>query len=314
MGSSSKFIIDFFAQRTTAPICIVSYANLREEAKLFPPREIYTRDAGEIDRFVKDNDKPGRAVYFGVNPVIEGKRRNKQNVAEIAAAHADLDFKHIIENRREIEMTLRQLMLQPSCIVFSGNGLHPYWWIHATVDQGDRVEAMLKQLCWAFAGDPAVCEIARVMRLPGSHNTKNGERHNVKVLSKQDTVYTLEQLEDWLGVLEEPYLHRIGEEAKTNGKGGGNVWEQLGDRQSYKAPIDIDSMWNDLQYLGSGGGGNLHETELRIVASLLSRGEAVETVIAYLREQIKLRIPESSTWDWGTSKGGEVHTIREQCV
>jgi RecA-family ATPase len=310
MGVSSKFIVDFFAERTSAPICIVSYANLKEEANQFPPAEIYTRDMREVDRFVKKYDKPGRAVYFGVNPVVKGKRRNKQNIAEITTLHTDLDFKTIVESRKEIEAVLARLPLPASLIVFSGNGLHGYWWTSATPAEVERIEAALKRLAWALAGDEKVAEIARVMRLPGSHNTKFGEWAAVEVVAKNGLdPYQLEVLEEWLASIKEPLLHRIGsEEPKSNGHG--NVWQQQGARQGAQQRLDIDVMWDELQYLGAGQGGNLHDTQVRIGAALLSRGELVDDVVAYLEAQIISRVPESVDWNWKE----ELRTMRQQCI
>ena len=310
MGTSSKFIKEFFAERTSAPVCIVSYANLKEEAKLFPPAEIYTRDANEIDAFVGQYDMPGRAIYFGVNPVIEGKRRNKANIAEISTLHTDLDFKNIIEDRKTIEAVLARLPLKASLVVFSGNGLHGYWWTSATPDQAERIEAALKRLAWALAGDEKVAEIARVMRLPGSHNTKFGEWAAVKVVHKNGrALYELEQLEEWLASIDEPLLHRVVSEPASKSNGAGNIFQQMGAQQQPQR-TDIDQLWDNLQYHGEGGGGNLHDTQVRIGASLLSRGEPVDDVISYLQAQITARVPESANWNWKE----ELRTIRQQCI
>jgi RecA-family ATPase len=311
MGAASRFLRDMFAARSTAPVCVVSLANIRGE---LPPVELYTRDLSEVEAFLKRYDKPGRAVYFGVNTVLDGKTRSKENVAEITALHADLDFKGIVEDRKEIEAVLARLPLLASVIVCSGNGLHPYWWTSASPGEKERVETALRRLAWALAGDPAVCEVARVMRLPGSHNSKDGAWKPVEVVARNDATYELEQLEGWLAGLSEPLLRRKAA-VKGNGPLLNDPYAFVGSEQIIKERLDIDAMWNELQYLGEGRGGNLHDTEIKIGAALLSRGEPVENVVAYLREQLGYRVPESLSWDWSDhGNRSELRIIRRDCI
>ena len=64
----------------------------------------------------------------------------------------------------------------------SGGGLHFYWLLTEALDirqsadnaaeTEESVVAVLKQLAGIMAGDTSVCDLARIMRLPGSHNTK----------------------------------------------------------------------------------------------------------------------------------------------
>jgi hypothetical protein len=307
MGVASTFLRDMFGPRSSAPVCIVSYANDKSQAQKFPPVELYTRDPDEIERFVKRYDKPGRAVYFGVNTVAPGKKRSKENIAEITALHADLDFKGIVEDRKQIEAVLAKLPLKLSRLVFSGNGLHPYWDLAGvTPELTGRVEAALKRLCWALAGDPQVAEIARVMRLPGSHNSKDNAWKAVKVVTQSKaSVYELKQLEQWLASINEPLLHRVA--PKTNGHA--DPYAATADDQMQKPPLDLDEVWDDLQFHGEDGNG-VHATELKVSAALLNRGEPVEEIVAHIREQIEARVPESRSWNWEE----EVREIRKQCI
>jgi len=307
MGAASRFLTDMFKTRSSASVCIVSYANEREQAKRFPPVELYTRDPGSIERFLKKYDKPGRAVYFGVNTVIDGKTRSKENVAEITSLFADLDFKGIVESRSEIEAVLARLPLVASRVVFSGNGLHPYWWIQAPVELGERVEAALKRLAWALAGDPAVCEIARVMRLPGSHNSKEDAWKPVNVIAKNDVTYELEQLETWLAGISEPLLHRKG---KSNGgtPPSNDPFAGVHHEQTFAEPIDVEQVLDEMQYHGSEGNG-VNLTQYRVIGSLLHEGCEVDDVISYVVAQTWARIPESATWD----QRSEIRQLRDMC-
>ena len=85
----------------------------------------------------------------------------------------------------------------------SGHGLHLYWLFKEpllNVPRGnvEHVEAVLRQLADHVGGDLAVCEVARLMRLPGTHNTKNGEWLPVTVERLGGPRYELDDLEEWL--------------------------------------------------------------------------------------------------------------------
>src|SRR5262249_40991429 len=97
---------------------------------------------------------------------------------------------------------LNQLEFLPSKVVASGHGYHVYWLlteaIPATPDLIVRVEDLLRKLADMLGGDPAVCEVARLMRLPGSHNTKDGGRIPVQVVVDSPYRYELDDLAEWI--------------------------------------------------------------------------------------------------------------------
>ncbi|MCI0349706.1 MAG: RepB family DNA primase, partial [Acidobacteriales bacterium] len=63
----------------------------------------------------------------------------------------------------------------PSCIVYSGAGLHAYWWLDEPTTDLVAATHILTRLHQQFASDPL--SVSQSMRLPGSINTKP-ERHN----------------------------------------------------------------------------------------------------------------------------------------
>ena len=219
-GRASDFIIEFFTSRIDAPICVTALPNERGNGT---PITVYTRDVDEIAAFVEANDKPGWAVYFSVNPVLEGKKRNKENMAAIVVLHADLDYKGIVQGHAAILEALQQLPVPPSLIVSSGHGLHCYWLLSTAMptDETNRVEDCLKQIARVLAGDPAVCEIARIMRLPGSHNSKNNEWLNVRVVGDRGPDYSFEEIEEWFSAAD-PVLTRVTPVAKEQKATSGN--------------------------------------------------------------------------------------------
>jgi hypothetical protein len=184
-------------------VFITSLANDRAETGRIPPQQIVTREVMATERFAAKWDRPGRALYFCVATLRPGVlRRAKANLHELVCLHADLDAKHIDADPGQILELISRAKTQPplpSLAVFSGHGLHLYWKLRqalpATPENIERVEAALRKIAAVFAGDPAVCECSRLMRLLGSHNTKNGEWTRVELIRQSSTTYTLEELE-----------------------------------------------------------------------------------------------------------------------
>ena len=198
--------------------------------------------------------------------------------------------------------------------MFSGNGLHPYWFIQAAPPElSERVEAALKKLCWALAGDPAVCEVARVMRLPGSHNSKNGAWTPVEVIHKNDVVYELEQLEEWLAGIKEPLLHKSGRPELLKGNGGMPVGTSplaaAAAAMITPEPIDVDAVWAEMRYHGTEGNG-VNLTQWRVIGSLLHEGAPVDESVAYVVAKTWELVPESASW----SQKEEINGVRDMCV
>jgi RecA-family ATPase len=84
----------------------------------------------------------------------------------------------------------------------------------------------------------------------------------------------------------------------------GDPFEQL-IREQPPPPLDVDELLDEMQYPG-----NVHETELRVSASLLSRKEPADAVVTLLLRELADRIPESRRWDWTLER----YNIRTCCV
>ena len=127
-----------------APSSFARWLMLKKEADQFPSRELTTRELDKVEAFIRKWDAQGRALYFCVNTIKKGERRNKDNVDELVGLHADLDFKGIVEGCKRIEEVLAGLPCQPSCVVFSGHGLHGYWWFVKCCRQPTRTRRASK--------------------------------------------------------------------------------------------------------------------------------------------------------------------------
>lgn len=220
MHPGADFLRKVFGPSTEHPIFICNLLNPadRDTSGSGNERAVTTRDLRDVTGFALKWDRAKRAVYYGVNTIKPNKqRRCKENVAEINCLHADIDFKDIVETPEDARRALRQLMYPPTMVNFTGHGLHALWLfkeaIEATDESVAEIEALLRLLADHVGGDLQAAEVARLLRLPGSHNTKGGEWTEVITETATDRRYVLDDLRDWL---EEagPALHR---KPKTNG-------------------------------------------------------------------------------------------------
>jgi len=123
-------------------------------------------------RFESRNDHS----YYGILP-RERREGRKDAVKWLLALWADLDAKHFKEGKPDAWEALRKFEHAPSVIIDSGHGLQALWFLKEplAIENPHEAEGILQGLAGALRGDPAVCEIARVFRLPESFNVKDPE-------------------------------------------------------------------------------------------------------------------------------------------
>jgi hypothetical protein len=187
------------------PIFVTRLPNERGGGK---PIQRYVRNETELQKFIADHDEPGYALYHAAAILKEGSWRNKDNVVATRKIWAEIDFKHHRDmSPEEIRQRIEAIPLKPTGVIFSGHGYHLYWLFKEDVDAAPaegqrRVEDALKLAAAYVGGDPQVAETARLMRLPGSHNTRvRGEELPVLFDGvEMARVYDLDELVDfWLG-------------------------------------------------------------------------------------------------------------------
>lgn len=166
-------------------------------------------------------------VYYNVNLMgapLPGKQRGTEDdVVCVVAAKADCDIKPgdptKPQSAEEVRDFLASLPLQPSIIVSSGRGLHPYWPFHEpyTIESpAERRElaAVLKgwerfvhqraaERGWRF---DSVADLPRVLRLPGTLNHKYDPPLPVELKRNRDDRFSLSDFEDYIpdGFVGEP--------------------------------------------------------------------------------------------------------------
>lgn len=317
MTTTIDFLKAVFAY-TVEPIYVCSFSNERDDPKQAGERHVITRKPGEIEAFVKKWDKPDRGLFFCVAAMKPGEqKRNKENVALTTCLHADLDFNKIdglgSDALADVMLKLSRLRLLPSITVASGGGVHAYWLFKEPMDTQaniERIEAALRQLADIVAGDLPVCEVSRVLRLPGTHNTKNGAWTEVEVTSfDPDRRYELDDLEEWFSEQSPVMLRKTREPGRTVSQVEDDFFAQYAKQYGIKAPIDIEARLNGMMYMGAGES-SIHQTQLECSASMLSSGMNVDEVVQILLDATKRAACEyGARWNWRR----EERNIRSMC-
>lgn len=113
-------------------------------------------------------------VYYGLSP-REKREGRKDAVNWLLTLWADLDAKNFPNGKEDAWEALRRFDFAPSAVIDSGHGLQALWFLKepVPVQESSEVEGILAGLAKALSADPAVCEIARVFRLPESFNVKD---------------------------------------------------------------------------------------------------------------------------------------------
>jgi phage/plasmid-associated DNA primase len=262
-------------------------------------RHLMSRDGDAIVRFVAKHDRARRGLFVCVSTVAEGARtRSKETVRESICLHADLDFKGIAEDEPAIWAAIDRLEAPPSLVVRSGGGLHLYWLFREPVDAQqarERLETALRALAEVVAGDTAVCEIARLMRLPGSHNSKYGDLREVTLERSDGPRYELEGLEEWLEyqrpvLTRKPATQKQGTAFRPDPAPSDNPFLAAAAAMGRQPRLDVEQVLADM------GKGNFHNSLLKASASLISKGRGVEETVAVLMEACRQK--GDADWDW----------------
>ncbi|WP_326512188.1 phage/plasmid primase, P4 family [Clostridium intestinale] len=163
------------------------------ESKL-KPREYFVEIKDDFNETIRDVieivDKHKEYNIFYAPVVKDMKDGKKEHCVKCSTLYIDIDehngikFKDMNPDERNILKVklveeLRSLYFKPSYIVNSGNGIHCYWRTTVPIDvQKCRLEfeATLRyfaNILPEFKGDRAVCNIAHMLRLPGTYNYKD---------------------------------------------------------------------------------------------------------------------------------------------
>ncbi|TYO67075.1 hypothetical protein FXV83_07670 [Bradyrhizobium hipponense] len=308
-----EFLKALFAY-TTGPIYTCSFTNERGAGA---ERHVISRTPGHIAGFIEKWDRRGRGTFFCVSTQKEGtQKRNKENCNETSLLHADIDFKNVdllgADPLGDVLRHLARLRILPSATVSSGNGVHAYWRLTEPLDTQEnmeRIESVLRQLADIVAGDLAVCEVSRVMRMPGSHNSRNGEWKEVVVTSfHPDRRYEFDDIEEWLSEQSPVMLRRNRERARAAGEytaaqerpvlGETDFFAEYAKRVGFKPRVNVEQRLRAMMYM-AGGENSIHTTQLSVAASLLNAGVSIDDVVERVLIATRAAAGEyGARWNW----------------
>lgn len=106
---------------------------------------------------LKKANLEGYGVFVAIN-ATDGKGRKKENVTKVRALFVDLDGSPL--------QPILDCNLEPHIIIESSpSRFHAYWFIENV--PLEKFESIQKSLAKQFSGDSSVCDLPRLMRLPG---------------------------------------------------------------------------------------------------------------------------------------------------
>lgn len=145
-------------------------------------------------------------LYFTPNTLVPHKPRNSENISRITAIWQDIDYKnkHEPDYTKPLEERLAEVkeavevsgLPEPTAIINSGKGIHLYWifnqkppakqwrdnWSLSMEEVGNRLQEALPFESIGTV-DSAVYDLARIMRMPNSVNSRNGQKCEIVELN-----------------------------------------------------------------------------------------------------------------------------------
>jgi hypothetical protein len=143
----------------------------------------------------------GEDVFFSQNTFYR-PQRSIENVRQLRSLYVDLDFYLFNYEPSWVMGKLRhefygQTIPEPNLIIFSGQGLVLIWLLdpvpHKALPLWQAVQNHLLKELKTLGGDPKASDAARIFRIAGSTNSKNGAEVQVEYL--HDYRYELRQLQ-----------------------------------------------------------------------------------------------------------------------
>jgi hypothetical protein len=125
-------------------------------------------------------------IFFGVC-TRKDKQGTKEFIQDVVALWVDIDSTDGLSGLDRV--------LTPTLIVKSGKGYHFYWKLSNPVKANNNIELILKGLSTVLNGDSAATDLTRMLRLPGTYNTKYTPPVKVEIVASNHLLYNLEDFE-----------------------------------------------------------------------------------------------------------------------
>jgi P4 family phage/plasmid primase-like protien len=286
--------------RTKHKVELRNFPNLKGPAK-----QLFSRDPEKVEEFLVAHDQPGRGTFFAV-ATREGNDGSREGCKELPAVWCDIDCNKIGVAKDKAVEILRSLPYPPSLITDSGGGVHAWWLLREAEDisigadgweeKEERIVSVLRRLKDVLCGDPQVCEVARVMRLPSTHNTKDGvgDAKVVFIEAHWERTFELGDLDEWL--CEQRIM--ITQPGAGDASPEVNPYLAAAQATGWKPPLDVKALLEGMRYHPRGDS-NVHDTQLRCSAALVAHGDDDEEIVSRLMDATRAaagRYHES--WNW----------------
>ena len=149
------------------------------------------------------------------------------------------------------------------------------------------------------------------MRLPGSHNSKQGAWKAVEIVHPAnfdgETVlkrYELSDLEEWFGEQSPIILRKIRPRAITVGEAGGDCpYKAFARENGFKPPIDVKARLNAMMYMGvkdaNGNDTSIHGTQIAVASSMVGKGHTDDEIVKVLMAATRAAAGDyGKRWNW----------------
>jgi RecA-family ATPase len=275
--------------------------------------ELFYTDPADAEQFVGRWNGTGTGIYDCVGRLRDGARRRcKEEIVALEQLVIDLDLKNMVETHEAVLQALRELVLPPSEIRDSGNGLHAVWRLkEPVVDSAglDQAEATMKRLAALLAGDQAPTHRAALLRRLGSDNTKGGLHRPCRVLETAGATYDIGEFADLFDLYSDrPLLHyKTPAEAPADSKSKSNGARIDGE---WKGPVDVEARLAAMRYGGSDGT-SVNDTQKSVIPALLRRAIHPDDVIdAVVNATMDMARRAGLNW----SREVEVKNVTARCL
>ena len=188
-------------------------------------------------------------VYVTINKT-DRQGRKTENITKVRALFADLDGSPLTP--------ILKAKPEPHMIIESSKGKYHAYWL---VDDCplDKFSMYQKAIAKKFNSDPKVCDLPRVMRLPGFYHCK-GEPYPVKVKwNNSRSPYFLKEVEEGLGL-------ELEQGEKVAVKSSGNKASKKRSNTSNKS---LDTRFAD---------GRRNDDLFKVACAMRGRGESYEDI------------------------------------
>lgn len=163
--------------------------------------ETYFFSIDDQDRIIRriEQKRQNHNIYLRVAP-LTAKPIDGRGDANLSAGSAVLWVDIDLDDVTRVVDALARLALPPTNAINSGHGIHAYWQLetfctdHNAIREANRaLQLEVNQVLQADVADD-VYDLARIMRVPGSVNLKNGSPQRTHIIQSDPTrIYSIDQ-------------------------------------------------------------------------------------------------------------------------